>query len=208
MRVCEKCKVSESAEDFNPFCPNGLTGEHSWIEVPIPEPTTPSVRDPLHEALKADQKDVIVREGMIVGVSKRPSFESIFAGFALALAQRSTCARMKVGCVIASHDYRQVFSIGYNGNVTGGKNDCDRHGAEAVGNCGCIHAEQNAVINCTAPRGASKIVFTTHLPCVTCAKFLINLGGVEKVYYVNDYRVRDSLQLFDRHGIQHEDIGA
>lgn len=152
-------------------------------DIPEPEPTTPSIR----------------------GMIDRPPFKKIFMNFALALAQRSTCARgTHVGCVIASHDFRQVFAIGYNGNVAGGKNDCDRHGEEAVGNCGCIHAEQNAVINCTAPRGAPKVVFVTHLPCVTCAKFLINLGGVQRVVYAADYRIRDSLTLFDRHSIQYE----
>jgi len=183
------------------FC-TSANGQHDYREiVPMPEPTTPSVRDPV---LEAKQHSFENASRLLLEKETRPAFRRIFMGFAKALAQRSTCARLHVGCVIASHDFRQVFSIGYNGNVTNGKNDCDRHGAEAVGNCGCIHAEQNAVINCVAPRDSSKIVLVTHLPCVMCAKFLINLGGVQRVFYAEDYRNRDALQLFDFHNIQHE----
>jgi len=131
----------------------------------------------------------------------RPSFYQIYMELALGLAKRSTCARLSVGAVIVSTDFRKVYAVGYNGNVTGGANDCDRHGEEAVGNCGCLHAECNAVINCDTARHHDKLVFCTHLPCVNCAKMLINLGGVRAVYYKNDYRVKDSLALFAAHHI-------
>jgi dCMP deaminase len=95
-----------------------------------------------------------------------------------------------------------VLAVGYNGSASGLKNDCDRHGDEAVGNCGCLHAEENAVINTDVPRSTPKIVFCTNLPCVMCAKRLINLGGVVKVYYDRDYRIRDSLDLLTKSGIE------
>jgi deoxycytidylate deaminase len=66
----------------------------------------------------------------------------------------------------------------------------------------CLHSEENAIINCTAPRYAPKVVFVTHLPCVACAKRLINLGGVQTVYYGADYRIRDSLKLFHQSKIE------
>lgn len=131
----------------------------------------------------------------------RPSFESIYMRLALSLAERSTCRRLQVGCVITSSDYRSVYAVGYNGSAAGGPNDCDRHGEEGVGNCGCIHAEQNAVINCTVSRGAQKVVFCTNLPCVHCAKFLINMGGVSHVYYAKDYRLHDALDWLKNAGI-------
>lgn len=132
---------------------------------------------------------------------KRPSFESIFLDFARRLAERSTCARLKVGAVVTSEDFRRVYAVGYNGNASGLANDCDRHGEEAVGNCGCLHAEENAVINCDVSRALPKIVFCTHLPCVMCAKRIVNLGGVKKVFFANDYRVRTSAEIFEKVGI-------
>lgn len=59
----------------------------------------------------------------------------------------------------------------------------------------CLHSEDNAIINCTAPRDAQKIVFVTHLPCAMCAKRLVNLGGVQKVFYASEYRLKDSLEI-------------
>lgn len=130
----------------------------------------------------------------------RPTFEEICMQVASNIARRSTCLRtnskgelMQVGCVIASQDYRKIHAWGYNGNAAGLKNACD---SDTPGACGCIHAEANAVVNCDVPRETKKIVFCTHLPCVNCGKLLINLGNVQKVYYLNDYRIRTSLELF------------
>lgn len=115
----------------------------------------------------------------------RPSFEQIYLALARTLAQRSTCKRLQVGTVITSTDFRKVLAVGYNGNATGLPNTCDR---DEVGNCGCLHSEENATINCDTPRSVEKIVFVTHLPCIACAKRLINLGNVKKVYFGDFYR--------------------
>jgi len=135
----------------------------------------------------------------------RPSFEQICMGIAEAIAQRSTCRRtnsagdpMKVGCVITSMDFRKILSWGYNGNAAGLPNHCD---STEPGSCGCLHGESNAIINCDEPRATQKRVFVTHLPCVACAKMMINLGNVVRVYYRNEYRIRDSLELLRLVGI-------
>jgi len=129
---------------------------------------------------------------------KRPSFQKIYLDLARVLAGRSTCKRLAVGTVITSTDYRKVLAVGYNGNASGLHNGCDR---DEPGNCGCLHSEENAVINCDAPRSTEKVVFVTHLPCVACAKRLINLGNVKKIIYGEDYRVRDSVKLLESVGI-------
>lgn len=130
---------------------------------------------------------------------KRPSFAKIYLDLAKVLASRSTCKRLAVGTVITSTDYRKVLAVGYNGNASGLPNSCDR---DEPGNCGCLHSEENAVINCDAPRVVDKVVFVTHLPCVACAKRLINLGNVKTVIYGEDYRVRDSVELLRSVGIE------
>jgi len=139
----------------------------------------------------------------------RPSFHEIYMEFAVNMSRRSTCQRpiggwppdeqhRGVGCAIVTADWRSVVAVGYNGGASGLENACDRTGAAAVGNCGCLHAEENAAINCTVPRDVEKIVFCTHLPCVMCAKRLINLGGVQEIYYRHDYRVKEALRWFER----------
>jgi len=129
----------------------------------------------------------------------RPSFEEIYLNLAFTMAQRSTCKRMKVGTVITSTDFRKVLAVGYNGNASGLPNHCDR---DEKGNCGCLHSEENAVINCDSPRSVEKIAFVTHHPCVPCAKRLINLGNVKAVYYGNDYRSSAASELFKITGIE------
>jgi dCMP deaminase len=101
--------------------------------------------------------------------------------------------------VITSVDYRKVIAIGYNGNATGLANTCD---SDEPGKCGCLHSEENAAIHCDVPRETPKIVFVTHLPCPMCAKRLINLGGVKKVHYREDYRQRDSIAILVSAGIE------
>ena len=122
----------------------------------------------------------------------RPSFDEIFIDLAVSLARRSTCSRLQVGCVIVSADYHQVLAIGYNGGAAGLENECE---SLEPGQCGHLHAEENAVIHCDAPRSADKVVYTTNLPCKMCAKRLINLGGVRRVVYKHDYRIRDGVGL-------------
>ena len=114
---------------------------------------------------------------------QRPSFPEIYIQLAKTLATRATCTRLQVGTVITSTDFRKVLAVGYNGNAAGLPNTCDR---EEPGNCGCLHSEENAVINCDAPRSTEKIAFVTHLPCVQCAKRLINLGNAKAVYYAQN----------------------
>ena len=129
----------------------------------------------------------------------RPSLPEIYMRFAEIIATRSTCCRLQVGTVITTMDFRKVISIGYNGNASGLPNECDQ---DTPGACGCLHSEENAAINCDVPRETKKFVFVTHLPCPLCAKRLINLGGVQKVFYKEDYRIRDSLDILAAAGIE------
>lgn len=131
-------------------------------------------------------------------MADRPTFEQLYMTLAFGMARRATCSRLQVGTVIATTDYRQVLAVGYNGNATGLPNGCDQ---DVPGACGCLHSEENACINCQTSRSTPKVAFVTHLPCLMCAKRLINLGGIVRVYYSDDYRKRESLALLLDAGI-------
>ena len=131
--------------------------------------------------------------------NKRPSFDEIYIKLAEIISKRSTCKRLQVGTVITTTDYRKVLAIGYNGNASGLENSCD---SDEPGNCGCLHSEENACINCDSPRQVEKFVYVTHLPCNMCAKRLINLGNVKKIIYKEDYRKKDALKIFKSAGIK------
>ena len=129
---------------------------------------------------------------------ERPSFIEIYLCLAKVMARRSTCKRLQVGTVITSADFRKVLAVGYNGNATGLPNTCDR---DEQGFCGCLHSEDNAVINLDSPRQTEKLVFVTHHPCAACAKRLINLGHVRGVYFEQSYRSGAGLELLAQAGI-------
>jgi dCMP deaminase len=126
-------------------------------------------------------------------VSSRPSMDTIFMTLAGLIARRSTCERLKVGCVIVDAEKIRVLSIGYNGNYTGGPNKCD---SLEPGKCGCLHAEDNACVKLDY-REPVKIAYVTHLPCKICAKRLVN-AGVTKVYYNNTYRYTEGLKVLKK----------
>lgn len=148
-------------------------------------------------------EEVLFEADRVLVADGRPSFQAIYLGLAEALSGRATCKRLKVGTVITTTDYRKVLAVGYNGNAAGLPNCCDR---DEPGNCGCLHSEENAVINCDTPRYVEKFVFVTHLPCSQCAKRLINLGGVQKVFYKNEYRTQTAKELFAMTGIALEQL--
>ena len=133
----------------------------------------------------------------------RPSFEEIYLNLAFTMARRSTCSRLKVGTVITSTDFRKVLAVGYNGNASGLANGCD---SNEPGRCGCLHSEENAVINCDSPRYIPKYVFVTHHPCLACAKRLINLGHVKKIFYGIEYRNRTGASVLEQVGIEIEKL--
>jgi len=131
--------------------------------------------------------------------ANRPSFESIFMGLAFALSKRSTCSRLQVGCVIVSTDWRKVFGLGYNGGAAGQENACE---SLEPNQCGHLHAEDNAIVNHDAPHGAHKFVLSTNLPCPMCCKRIVNLRGVERVYFVRSYRDDCGIATLERAGIE------
>lgn len=134
---------------------------------------------------------------------KRISFEEIYMKLAFDLAFRSTCTRLNVGCVVVSQDYSHVYGIGYNGNAAGLPNTCD---TTVPGNCGCLHAEDNALLKTSGGPEIPKIVFVTHQPCAYCAKRMVNKGGIKKVYYCHTYRLTQGLEILKAVGIETQQL--
>jgi dCMP deaminase len=119
----------------------------------------------------------------------RPSFDDTFMESARTWAKRSTCPRANVGCVIASSD-NHTLSTGYNGAPSGAKH-CLEIGCipDNYGHCSrSVHAELNAITQ-AAKRGTSLnggTAYLTLMPCLTCAKALIQVG-VKRLVWEHDY---------------------
>ena len=125
-----------------------------------------------------------------LGDQYRITEESIFMNLAFLVAMRSTCQRKQVGSVITDAKMHRVLCLGYNGQWTGGPNECD---TDQPGNCGCIHAEINAMTKSVATLDGATC-FVTLAPCKMCAKILIN-RGITRVVYANDYRDPEGIEI-------------
>ena len=107
-------------------------------------------------------------------------------------ASLSSARRLQVGAVIVRDN--RIISIGYNGMPSGWDNNCEYEiGAyelnkELKTRPEVIHAESNAITKVAASTEQTKgaVLYTTHAPCVDCAK-LIHQCGIERVVYGEDY---------------------
>ena len=127
-----------------------------------------------------------------------------------ALGECSTCKRLgsNLGCVIIREDFSEVIGIGYNGPAKGEDHDVCR-GPDAIGSCGCIHAEANAISKMRV-RDVPMVALIRLSPCEQCAGLLINTG-VLGVIYEEEYRDRTGLDRVRRAGIpavRYDDILA
>ncbi len=125
----------------------------------------------------------------------RPDWDSYFMDMAKLASRRSSCLRRAVGAVLVKD--RRLLSTGYNG-VPSGVAHCEEVGClreryavpsgERHELCRGLHAEQNAIIQ-AAFHGVSirdAVLYCTHLPCIICAKRLIN-AGIRRVVYLDGY---------------------
>lgn len=144
----------------------------------------------------------------------RPSWDEYFMAITRTVAERSTCLRRRVGAVVILD--KRILTTGYNGAPTGlahcldigclreqqGVPSGERHEL-----CRGLHAEQNAIIQAALSgvsiRGGT--IYTTHFPCVLCAKMLIN-AGIKRVVYADGYPDLLSRELLTEAGLLVESI--
>ena len=124
-------------------------------------------------------------------IDKRLNWDEYFISTALLISSRSTCDRLKVGCVIVKDN--RIISSGYNGHLPG-----EEHKSIVVDNHeqATVHAECNAIADC-ANRGVSckdATIYVTHYPCINCFK-IIAASGIKNIKYLNDYKNNDIIKL-------------
>jgi len=129
----------------------------------------------------------------------------MFMEQALTASKRATCYRRSVGAVLVQDT--KVISTGYNGARSGQPhclgNSCPK---DAQGGCvKAVHAEINVLYR--APRiiysgGKRNLsLYVTESPCSKCAREIVS-QGVEEVYYLNEYRIRDGIEYMIEYGVK------
>lgn len=139
-------------------------------------------------------------------------------------ANRSTCCRRAVGCVLLN-EKGHVIATGYNG-VAAGLPHCNESvetgyagisfdhlaheakpyacaGANAPSGtnldaCQAIHAEQNAMLQC---KNVYEIhtAYVTASPCITCTKLLLNTS-CQRIVFVEEYPHSHAKELWESAG--------
>lgn len=136
---------------------------------------------------------------LIDSIKKRLSWDEYFCLIASAAKQRSSCERLKVGCVIVKNNV--ILSTGYNGHIPGAPHISrviDDHEQMT------IHAETNAV--CSAAKNGVSLegakLYVTHFPCINCTKTVLS-AGISEIVYMEDYKNSDvSYELLRSKGVK------
>jgi len=132
--------------------------------------------------------------------SDRVSKADTYLNCAEVFAYRSTCLKRKYGAVIVKND--AVVSTGYNCSPRKMENCCDTgecprmalglHQGEGYAMCRAVHAEANALLNCSRDQtvgadlyltGVNPVDGSVHIakPCPLCARMIIQ-AGIKNVY--------------------------
>jgi dCMP deaminase len=121
----------------------------------------------------------------------------------LNLSELSVASTLKVGCMALKKDFSKIASFGYNGSYSGaGINEETGTEEDSLipGESGFIHAEMNMIAKFKENDPEKYIILLTLSPCKMCTKILIN-AGFKHVYWIEEYRKTDHLQIFNKCGI-------
>lgn len=120
-------------------------------------------------------------------------YTTYYLDVAEAIAKRSKCVSLQVGCVLVKDD--QIISTGINGTpetyincatkFQGCSKDYIKQHHHEWSSKYEIHAEMNAIVRAGQPvKGA--VAYCTHSPCFNCTKHLL-AAGIRDIYYRNRY---------------------
>lgn len=119
-------------------------------------------------------------------------------------SQLSSAKRLQVGAVIVKEN--RIISIGYNGMPAGWTNECettDEYGNRPVTKPEVLHAETNAIAKVARSSESCEgaTIYTTHQPCLDCAK-LIYQSGISRVVWKHPYKTKIGLEFLEDCNIQ------
>ena len=148
----------------------------------------------------------------------RPTRDKTWISVAHQIAERATCLRRHVGCVLVNKR-GHVLATGYNG-VAAGVPHCNapdefdpRDGAcgypeifphaclgaampsgQGLDQCQAIHAEQNALLQC-GDVWDIHTCYVTVSPCLTCVKLLMNTS-CKRIVFAEEYVHAEAKELW------------
>lgn len=131
---------------------------------------------------------------------------------AIQASNMSRARRLKVGSIIVKDN--NIISFSWNGTPAGWDNDCENligyQNDEPVYKTKpeVMHAERNALDKLAKHGGSGgngATMFSTHAPCLECAKS-IHGAGIKEVYYKDNYRSDEGIDFLKKCGIKVERV--
>lgn len=118
---------------------------------------------------------------------------------ALEWAKLSYCKRKQVGALIVKD--RMIISDGFNGTPSGFENCCE----DEDGNTHwyVLHAEANAILKLASSTQSAHgaTLYITLSPCKECSKLIVQ-SGIKKVFYIDEYKDLEGVNLLKSKGIE------
>jgi dCMP deaminase len=143
----------------------------------------------------------------------KQKFIDYFMDIATRTSKLSYAKRLQVGAVIVKGN--QILASGYNGMPSGWENVCEViipeqidpetrtiTPSKLVSKPEVMHAERNSLDKVAASNESTlgAVMFTTHAPCLECAKSIYNTG-ITDVYYKEEYRSNDGINFLKKTGV-------
>jgi dCMP deaminase len=131
-----------------------------------------------------------------------------FSDILLNISTLSNASTKKVACMAIHKRFTKIASFGYNGSYMGAPiNPITNTEEESLipGESGFIHAEVNMIAKFREYDPENYIILLTLSPCKMCTKILVN-SGFRHVYWVEEYREKDHLSIFDECGITYGNL--
>ena len=131
-----------------------------------------------------------------------------FADILIKISDLSNASTKKVACMALHKNFTKIASFGYNGSYAGAPiNESTGTEEESLtpGDSGFIHAEVNMIAKFREIDPENYIVLLTLSPCKMCTKILVN-SGFKYIYWIENYREQEHLNIFDECSIQYGDI--
>jgi len=129
---------------------------------------------------------MILDKSLVEGGAKiRKDWDRYFLDIAFKVAERSTCPRRMVGAVVVKD--KRIKGTGYNGSAAGLPHCTDEGCLMLNGHCiRTIHAEVNALLECSPEERKGATIYVTDCPCAECSKLIITTG-IKRVVFARDY---------------------
>ena len=156
---------------------------------------------------------------------KSNRLDKVYMNIAKEVATLSYCVRSQVGAILVKDG--NIISMGYNGTPKGFDNCCEdtyelddkslvwvskeeqvqmnifekdgkQYGLKTKPEV--LHAEMNAVLKAAKTGNAvqDSTLYITLMPCLDCAKYLLQ-SGIKRVVYLNEYRDTKGVELLKQY---------